>query len=211
MREILPGIFHWTIEWPGIFPLESYWLRTPAGGILADPIECVDLETIAEAGDTLAVVLTNGWHERSASLFARRTDAPIYLPAGHEHLFENLTGYQTYSGGDTLPGDLLAIATPGQRADGGEQALLSPLHGGTLIVGDCLGTAAKWTPWPELPLGGHPRNHPVPAETLAHLLEYEFENLLPGHGDPIVGGARAALQKLIESGVSTSPPDSYGS
>ncbi len=209
MREILPGIHHWTIEWPGIFPLESYWLKTPAGGILFDPIEGPGPEAAEIANDTLAVVLTNGWHERSAALFAQRTGAPIYLPAGHEGYFEALDEYETYAGADTLPGDLLAIATPGKRADGGEQVLLSPMHGGTLIVGDCLGMAAKWTPWPELPLGGHPRNHPVPDNTLAHLLDYEFENLLPGHGDPIVGGARAELQRLIESGVSTSPPPVY--
>ncbi len=178
---------------------------------MADPIECADLETIAEAGDTLAVVLTNGWYERSAALFAQRTGAPIYVPAGHAHLYEDLNEFATFSGGDTLPGNLLAIATPGHRADGGDQVLLSPLQGSTLIVGDCLGTAAKWTPWPELPLGGHPRNHPVPAETLTQLLEYEFEDLLPGHGAPIIGGARDALQKLIESGVSTSPPAAYDS
>jgi glyoxylase-like metal-dependent hydrolase (beta-lactamase superfamily II) len=210
MREILSGVFHWTIDWPGVFPLESYWLKTDTGSVLIDPIEAPDLGAIGDAGDVLAVVLTNGWHERSAALFARRSGAPIYVPGAHADLFEDLDEYETYSAGDDLPGSLLAIATPGRRADGGEQALLSPLHGGTLIVGDCLGTAAKWTPWEEMPLGGHPRNHPVPAETLAHLLDHEFENLLPGHGNPILGGAHAALQKLIESGVSTSPPAALG-
>ncbi len=206
MREILPGVFHWTIDWPGVFPLESYWLKTDTGSILIDPIESSGLEAIEESGDVSAVILTVGGHERSAGLFARRTGAPVYLPATDEDLFENLDEYETYLDGDDLPGGLLAIATPGRRADDGEHSLLSPLHGGTLIVGDCLGTAAKWTPWNELPLGGHPRNHPHPAEGLAHLLDHGFENLLPGHGQPILGGARAALQKLIESGVSTSPP-----
>lgn len=211
MREILPGVFHWTVEWPGVFPLESYWLRTDAGSILIDPVESADLDAIEDADDVLAVVLTVGWHERSAGLFARRTGAPILIPAADEYFFENLAEYQTYDDGAALPGDLRAIATPGRRSEGGEHALLSRLHGGTLIVGDCLGTAAKWTPWQELPLGGHPRNHPRPAESLSHLLAYEFENLLPGHGQPILGGARAALQKLINSGASTTPPAAYGS
>ncbi|MDP6507540.1 MAG: hypothetical protein QF573_00630 [Chloroflexota bacterium] len=205
MREILPGIHHWTIEWPGIFPLESYWLKTPAGGILFDPIEGHGPEAAEIANDTLAVVLTNGWHERSAALFAQRTGAPIYLPAGHEGYFEALDEYETYAGANTLPGDLLAIATAGGKWSAGEHALLSPLHGGTLLVADCLGTTAKWTPW-DMALGGHPHFHPHPAESLSHLLEYEFENLLPGHGDPIVGGARQALRELIESGTSTTPP-----
>jgi glyoxylase-like metal-dependent hydrolase (beta-lactamase superfamily II) len=206
MREILPGVFHWTVDWPGVFPLESYWLKTDTGSILIDPIEGPDLGAIEESGDVLAVILTTGGHERSAGLFARRTGATMYIPAVDERLIENPGEYATYEDGETLPGRMLAIATPGQRMADGEHALLSPLHGGTLIVGDCLGTAAKWTPWEELPLGGHPRNHPHPAESLSHLLDHEFENLLPGHGQPILGGARAALQKLIESGVSTSPP-----
>ncbi len=206
MREILAGFFHWTVEWPGVFPLESYWLKTDAGSILIDPIEGPDLGSIEDSGDVLAVILTVGWHERSAGLFARRTGAPVYLPAADEDMFENLDEYETYSDGDDLPGGLLAIATPGRRADGGEHALLSPLHGGTLIVGDCLGTTGKWTPWEELPLGGHPRNHPRPAKSLKHLLSHQFDNLLPGHGQPVLGSARAALQRLINSGVSTSPP-----
>jgi hypothetical protein len=70
-------------------------------------------------------------------------------------------------------------------------------------VGDALGTTAKWAP-NGLRLGGHPNGHPRPSQTLSHLLDYEFENLMPGHGKPIVGGARGELARLIESGVSTS-------
>ena len=209
MREILPGVFHWTVDWPGVFPLESYWLKTEAGSVLIDPLESSNLDAIAEASDVLAVILTTGGHERSAGLFARRTAAPIYVPTVDERLLENLDEYVTYGDGEMLPGSLLTIATPGRRAEDGEHALLSPLHGGTLIVGDCLGTASKWTPWAELPLGGHPRNHPRPVESLKHLLDHQFENLLPGHGKPILGGARSALQKLIDSGASTSPPAPY--
>jgi len=55
-------------------------------------------------------------------------------------------------------------------------------------------------------LGGHPHFHPHPSTSLAHLLDHEFENLLPGHGRPILGGAREALRELIDSGVSTAPP-----
>ena len=46
-------------------------------------------------------------------------------------------------------------------------------------------------------MGGHPNGHPRPAQTLSHLLEDEFENLLPGHGPPILGDAKTKLANLI--------------
>ena len=206
MREILPGVFHWTVNWPEVFPLESYWLFSEGGSVIVDPVDSAGLIPLQDAAKVLAVVVMSRWHERSARLLAIRTGAPLYVPAADVDNFEDIDECETYRAGDRLPGSLLAISTAGVGALGtGEHALLSPLHGGTLLVADCLGTTAKWTPW-DMPLGGHPRGHPHPAESLSHLLDYEFENLLPGHGQPIIGGAKETLRELFESGVSTSPP-----
>ena len=205
MREILPGVFHWTVDWPGVFPLESYWLFTESGSVIIDPVDSAGLIPLEEAAEVVAVIVTTKWHERSARLLAKRTGAPLYAPAADRDNFEDIDECETYVAGDMLPGDLVAISTAGGEWSAGEHALLSPLHGGTLFVADCLGTAAKWTPW-DMPLGGHPRFHSHPAESLSHLLDHQFENLLPGHGEPIVGGAREALRELIHSGVSTTRP-----
>ncbi len=195
MNELLPSVFHWTVVWPDLFPLESYWVRTAAGSALIDPIERGGLGAIEVAGDVRAVIITSAWHERSARLFAKRTGASIHVPADHVGRIEDLDSFETYGDGDTLPADLIAIDVGGGSP--GEHALLSPLHGGTLFVGDGLGTTAKWTPG-GIPLGAHPRAHPNPGRSLAHLLDHEFENLLPGHGPPIVGGAKADLADLID-------------
>ena len=205
MHEILPGVFHWTVDWPGVFPLESYWLFPNSGSVIVDPVDSAGLIPLEEASEVLAVIVSTRWHERSARMLAKRTGAPLYVPAADVDNFEDIDECETYAAGDTLPGDLLAISTSGGGWSAGEHALLSPLHGGTLLVADCLGTTAKWTPW-GIPLGGHPRFHSRPAESLSRLLDYEFENLLPGHGQPILGGAKEALRNLIQSGVSTSPP-----
>jgi hypothetical protein len=205
MREILPGVFHWTVDWPGVFPLESYWLFSEDGSVIVDPVDSAGLMALETAAEVRAVVVTSRWHERSARLLAIRTGAPLYVPAADREKFEDIDECETYVAGDMLPGDLLAISTAGGEWSAGEQALLSPLHGGTLLVADCLGTTAKWTPW-DMVLGGHPHFHPHPGQTLSHLLDHKFENLLPGHGEPILGGAREALRELIESGVSTTPP-----
>ena len=201
MREVLPGVFHWTIQWPGWWSLESYWVRTASGGVLIDPLECFGLDDLEKADDVTAIFITVGWHERSARLFAKRTGAEVYVPSLDTSMVEDIEHFKGYGHGFVHHSGVRAIGVPGLTA--GEQAILSDMHGGTLFVGDALGTTAKWAPG-GLRLGGHPNGHPQPSQTLVHLLDYEFQNLMPGHGRPIIGGARDELAKLISSTVSTS-------
>ena len=204
MYEVLPGIFTWSVVWPQ-WSLESYWLRFPGGSVLVDPMEAFGLDDITAAGDVVAIVLTVGWHERQAHLFARRTGAPVFVPAEDTCMIETLESFQTFGDGAELPFGLRAIGVPGLTR--GEQALLAPCNGGTLVVGDALGTTAKWAP-DDLPLGGHPTGHPQPWETLGHLLDVDFENLLPGHGKALLGDAKGSLRSMIDRRVSTTtdPP-----
>ena len=195
MNEILPGIFHWKVVWPEFWSLESYYIRTDEGSVIIDPIECIGLNEIDEDDNIQAVIVTVGWHERSARLFAKRTRAPLFVPTEDAHRFEDLEGFISYEHGYELPCELTAIGVPGLTP--GEHALLSHLHGGSLFVGDALGTTAKWAPG-DTPLGAHPNGHPQPAETLSHLLDFRFENIMPGHGDPLIGNGRTELEKLIQ-------------
>lgn len=199
MDEILPGVFKWSVVWPQ-WTLESYWLRFPDGSIVIDPMEMYGLDDITDAGDVVAIILTVGWHERQAHLFSKRTGAPIYVPTEDTCMLECLESYETYGSDDELPLGLQAIGIPGLTR--GEQALLAPCHGGTLVVGDALGTMAKWAP-NNLPLGGHPTGHPQPRETLGHLLDVEFVNLLPGHGEAILQNGKDELRNLLLQDIST--------
>ena len=152
-------------------------------------------------------------------LFAKRTGAPIYVPAGHTDRLELVESFRTYRDGDELPCGLKAIWVLD------ECALLSELHGGTLFVGDALGTTAKWTSggirrghrrdyyklgtaanWTpgRIPLGLHPRGLPPrtmlsPAGILGHLLDYEFRNLFPAHGLGLIGDGKTRVAALIGS------------
>ncbi len=99
-----------------------------------DPMEAFGLDDITAADDVVAVVLTVGWHERQAHLFAKRTGAPVFVPAEDTCMIETLESFLTFSDGAELPLGLRAIGVPGLTR--GEQALLVPCHGGTLVVGD---------------------------------------------------------------------------
>ena len=201
MKEILPGLFHWRVIWPDIWSLESYFLRTGTGSVIIDPIESGRLDVVDQATDVEAVIVTSGWHERSARLFGKRTCAPVFVPERDLCMFEDLDVFETYDDGDDLPGGIRAIGAPGLTR--GEHALLSSMHSGVLFTADCVGTTAKWAPG-GMKIGGHPNGHPNPSATLSHLLEPEFSHLCPGHGNPLIGNGKAELAKLLESGVSTS-------
>ena len=185
--------------------MEAYHLLQDQYGVLIDPVESSQLVLPHDIDKAAAVIIMSSSHERSARLFAKRADAKIYVPEDTVDKLEDLEIVETYKDGDVLPGNLLAISISGDACSSGEHALLSPLHGGTLFVADCLGTTAKWAPW-NIPLGAHPISHPQPSISLARLLTYSFENLLPGHGHPIVGDAKIAVRNLLNPGVSTSPP-----
>ena len=201
MREILSGLWHWRVIWPDVWSLECYFLRTEQGSVIIDPIESADIGPISEADDIVAVIVTIGWHERSARLFGKRYGVPVYIPERDLCMIENLDEYETYGDGDILPGRLHAIGCPGLTR--GEQALLSDVHDGVLFTGDCLGCTAKWAP-NGMVLGGHPNGHPHPSKTLSHLLDHGFTHLCPGHGDPLIGCGRTELESLFASGRSTS-------
>tara|TARA_B100001123_G_C15326644_1_gene1029770 strand:+ start:1991 stop:2602 length:612 start_codon:yes stop_codon:yes gene_type:complete len=195
MREILPGIKHWTVNWPGYFRLESYWIKTTTDeGVLVDPLEYSGIDEIEESGKVSGIILTNSSHERQAHLFAKRTGTNIYVPNNHSKKLETISDYIEFSDGDLLPGDFTAIRIATASSD--EYALFSPVHNGTLVVGDSLGTSDKWVKGGLL-VGGHPVGHPRPWKSLSKLLEIDFDNLLPGHGPPLIGKAKEAVAKMI--------------
>ena len=99
------------------------------------------MDDITAAGDVAAIVLTVGWHERQAHLFAQRTGARVFVPAEDTCMLETLEVFETYGDGMELPLGLRAVGVPGLTR--GEQALLAPCQGGTLLVGNALGTTAS--------------------------------------------------------------------
>ena len=197
MREILPGIKHWTVNWPNYFRLESYWINTNTDeSVLIAPLECSGIDEIEESGKVSGIILTNSSHERQAHLFAQRTGTNIYVPKNHSESLESVTDYISFSDGDLLPGGLTAIRIETAHRD--EYALLTPVQNGTLIVGDSLGTSDKWAKGGLL-VGGHPVGHPRPWESLSKLLGADFDNLLPSHGPPLIGQAKQAVVEMINN------------
>ena len=86
MKEILPGVFHWSREHPKIhFEVRSYFL--PEEGVLIDPL--VPTEGL-DAFDTppISILLTNRHHYRDSDKFAERFGCTVLCVEQGLHEFK---------------------------------------------------------------------------------------------------------------------------
>lgn len=94
---------------------------------------------------------------------------------------------------ELLPGDLLAIDTPGHTP--GHTSYLLDRAGGLMLVGD----AAWSTKDDEVKRGYVNRSTPEVDSSLRHLAEFEFELAAFCHSKPIRTQASAAFRRFAES------------
>jgi hypothetical protein len=202
IREILPGVWHWTTVHPRIrVPVDSYYVE-PAGVVLDPTVPREGLEWFSGREMPQQVVLTNRHHLRHSERFAEAFGCPIRCSAPGLHEFEGggpvvegfafgseiAPGVVTHEVGAICPDDTaLWISIPGAApalafADG----LQHPRGGGLTFV-------------PGVLMGDDPSA--VRAELRAALRrllgELDFDSLLFAHGDPIVGGGKDALRAFV--------------
>src|ERR1700733_8374628 len=111
MREVLPGVFHWTAIHPNI-PREAspYWLEEP--GFLIHPLvpPTEGLEWFAERpAAPSAVLLSNRHHYRESHLFAERFGCPVLCNSRGLHEFSDGRAVEGFEVGEELPGGVVAF------------------------------------------------------------------------------------------------------
>ena len=197
MREISPGLWHWTTvheRW-GIV-ISSYYLA--AERVLIDPrVPDEGIEWFAGEGGPVAALLTNRHHYRDSGLFAERFGTRVLCNRLGAQEFGSGEPVEFFAAGDALPGGVRSYEVGGICPD--ETALHVPAHR-ALAVADGL---VRFPP--DGPLGFVPDQLMYdPPRTRARLLAaYEallgldFDILLTAHGDPVVGGAAAAVRAFV--------------
>jgi glyoxylase-like metal-dependent hydrolase (beta-lactamase superfamily II) len=111
IREVAPGVWHWSIHDDRIdFVSDAYAVAADEGSVLIDPLPLAE-EPLRQLGAVAAICLTCGSHQRSAWRYGRELGAPVYAPALAREIDEEPHG--RYGDGDLLPGGLRAVFTPG--------------------------------------------------------------------------------------------------
>jgi hypothetical protein len=206
MREILPGVRHWTARHPAIgMRVSSYALVDER--VLLDPLVPEEgVAALAEPEPPADVLLTNRHHWRGCSDLREAFGVTVHAPRAGLHEFGEDRPVVAYDPGDTLPGGAEVHEVGHLCPD--EMALWLPRHG-ALALADGVIRHPPDGPLcfvPDFLIGEDPE--PVKAalrERYAALAEaLAPEHLLLAHGDPVVGGATAALARFAREGGSAS-------
>jgi hypothetical protein len=209
MREILPGVRHWTALHPKIqVEVSSYWLDRD--GVLIDPLvpPDVDLDWFAERPTPpTAIVLSNRHHYRHSEKFVDRFGCSVYCNRAGLHEFthgEQVAGFEL---GDRLPGGVVACELGAICPD--DTALHLPSLGALVIADGVVRGAPHGQPGqigfvPDSLMDDPPATKRGLLEACSRLLEeLDFEHLLLAHGGPLLGDGRRRLEELVESGGRT--------
>jgi hypothetical protein len=201
IREILPGVHHWTAIHPRIrVPVDSYLIE-PAG-VLLDPV--VPREGLAWFGDREQapeqIVLTNRHHLRHSERYAEAFGCPIRCSEPGLHEFAQGPQVEGFAFGAELAPGVTAHQVGAICPD--DTALhIETVDGGALAFADGVQRprGGGLTFVPGLLMGDDPAG--VRADlraSLGRLLDLDFDHLLFAHGDPLIGGGKEALRRFVE-------------
>jgi hypothetical protein len=209
VREVLPGVFHWTARHPKIHAfVSSYWLEED--GVAVDPLVPPEegLEWFAaRTRPPAAVLLSNRHHYRDAGRFAERFGCAARCNAAGLHQFTHGERVEGFAPGDLLPGGVVAVEVGAICPD--ETALHIPAKRAVVLAD---GVVSGGPHGAEAELGFVPDSlMDDPAATKRGLLAayqrmlaaLEFDHLLLAHGGPLIDDGRALLEDLIACGGRT--------
>jgi hypothetical protein len=198
MKEILPGIHHWTRLHPRIRqPVSSYYVEPVQ--LLIDPLVPREGLEWFESRRPAQIVLTNRHHYRQSDRFVDAFGCVVRCSEPGLHEFENGPAVEGFAFGEELAPGVTALEVGAICPD--DTALQVQLGGGALAFADGL-TRPGGGPLayvPDFLMGDDPEAVKAGlTRSLARLLELSFDSLLFAHGDPLVGGAKPALREFVE-------------
>lgn len=199
MREVLPGIHHWTAIHPSIRqPVSSYYLE-PAQALI-DPLVPREGLKWFETRPPLQVILTNRLHYRQSDRFAEAFDCVVRCSEPGLHHFPAGRGVAGFSFGEELAPGVRALEIGAICPD--DTALHIESGDGAIALADSLVRpgGGSLTFVPDFLMGEDPAVVKARLlDSLRGLLAERFDTLLFAHGPPLVGGAKQALRDFVEA------------
>ncbi len=196
--ELAPGLWRWTTyheEWRE--HVGSLALRRDGDLVLVDPLlsaEQLERLTLPRDAD-LHVVLTIHYHARSSSeILLRHPATRLWAHAPDAGWIRRRTPVtDLFRPGERLPGGLEAhLARPRTEVVLWDPAARALIPGDALLGDDAAGLTMCPRSW-------LPQSATIEQlrEKLAPLLELPAEMVLVSHGEPVLTGARATLERAL--------------
>jgi hypothetical protein len=196
VREIAPGLWHWTARHDHIgSEVSSYYLLDER--VLLDPmVPAEGIEWFETHGAPEHILLTNRHHDRQSWRLREAFGCSVHCARNGTYELEGRGPVEPFDFGDELPGGIVAHEVGAICPD--ETALEIPSHRALA----CADGIVRWRGDDELAF--------VPDQLMddpeqtkrglrnayARLLGLDFDLLLLAHGDPVVNGAKAQLREF---------------
>jgi hypothetical protein len=205
MREIAPGIHHWTAVHPAIrIEVSSYSIA--AARTLLDPLVPEEgLEWFRGAAVPEHVLLTNRLHTRQSVQFVDAFGCDVYTNrAGLDHFGPSgeITDVEPrgFEAGETLPGGIRSLAVGALCPD--ETAFLVPGPEPALAIADGVvrDGDGPLVFVPDFLMGDDPESVKRGLRAAYRRIldeDLPFQHLLLAHGAPWIGGGREALRAFV--------------
>jgi hypothetical protein len=192
MREIAPGIWHWTARHDHIeSQVSSYYLLGER--VLIDPM--VPAEGFAwfeEHGRPEHVLLTNRHHDRQAWRLCDQFGCAVHCIRNGLHELRGRGPVTPFEFGDQLPGGVVVHEVDAICPD--ETALHIPAHRALACAdGVVRGADGRLAFVPDFLMDEPGQTKDGLRTAYRRLLELDFDLLLLAHGEPVLSGGREAL------------------
>lgn len=197
MRELFPGVYHWsTFHEPIGSEVSSYYVE-PAGIVIDPKIPPDGLDALP--GAPTQVVLTSGHHDRDAHRFADAFGIPIRVSRQADEYLGGQLEMELFGDREEIAPGVTAIHI-GELSDD-EGALHIAVGDGAIAFADGLiRHGGKLGFVPDRLIGDDPDGVKRGLKRqFRSLLDLDFDTLLFAHGEPLVGGGKAALREFAES------------
>jgi hypothetical protein len=198
MEEILPGVHHWTAFHEGIGQVVHSYLYAPAAAVI-DPMLPDEGLAAFDAHAPERILLTNRHHYRHSGELQERFGCPVLCHEAGLHEFEGGPSVQGFAFGDEVAPGVEALEFD---AICPEETALLLREAGAVALADAVirGRDGALRFVSDYLLGDDPEavKREIRA-SIGRLLEADFDALLLAHGDPLRGGAKAALRQFGEA------------
>lgn len=201
MREVLPGIHHWTAFHESIgSDVSSYYVEGAAAVI--DPMLPPEGLDWFRGRPVERVLLTCRHHYRHSDRFVSEVGATVHCNEAGLHEFEGGPRVEGFRPGAEVAPGITAVEVDAISPD--ETALHLDASGGVIALADGLvnrGDGAERLGFvPDNLMGDDPEGVKRGLRAaFERMLDRRFEHLLLAHGDPVVGDGRQALERFLRS------------
>jgi hypothetical protein len=196
MKEIGPGIHHWTTKHPRIQTEVSSYYVEPAATLVDPLLPPEGIEWFSSRRPPERIVLTNRHHYRHSDRFQAEFGCPVLASEPGLHEFGDDRPVEGFAFGEVLAEGITALEVGSICPD--ESALHVELGDGFLAVADGVVNYDGLRFVSDNLIGDDPEGVKEGLRAAyRRLCALDFDGLMCAHGDPMPSGGKEALREFV--------------